>query len=382
MTNYPINKDLWYLNQNIKYLNHGSFGATPKVIMDKFFEFNIKLENNPMKFFLEDYPRLIHKSRLEISKYINAKANRVAFVENATTGVNAVLRSLQYKFSADWEILTTDHYYMAIKNALNYQNEVTGCKIKAVELPKLLESSEQIIDLLVANIGEKTKLLLIDHISSISGIIFPVKEIIEIFHQKGIPVLVDGAHAPGLLNLDIKELNPDWYVGNLHKWLFAPKGTAILYCSDEYVKDIHPASIANDYQKGFTAEFDWVGTRNICAWLTVPDCIKFHNEYFNYDYCRKLSLEVRDLFKKELNLSPLADKSLTGLMHSYYLPEKIGTSMKEMKELRSFFLNEHDIEIFINPFKERVVLRFSVQIYNYLEEYRELINSLKILIKN
>lgn len=380
MMNLLIDKSSWYLDKNIKYLNHGSFGASPKIIMERFFELNLQLEKNPMKFFLEDYPKLIHKSRLEIAKFLNSKPNRIAFVDNATTGVNAVLRSFQSKFNSDWEILTSDHYYLAVKNALNYQSEVTGCKIKAIEFPDYVESSEQIFELFVKNISDNTKLLLIDHISSISGILFPVKELIDAFHKKDIPVLVDGAHAPGFLNLDLKELQPDWYIGNLHKWLFAPKGTAILYCSDAFVREIHPSVIANDYQKGFTNEFDWVGTRNVCAWLTIPECIEFHNEYFKYEYCRNLALEVRELFINDLHLKPMSDSSVTGLMQSFYLPEKIGTTFQDLKDLRAYFLNEHNIEIFLNSFKDRVILRYSVQIYNTFDEYKSLIYALKGLL--
>ena len=251
---YPVSKNLFYLNKNLIYLNHGSFGATPRIILDKFFKLTLRMENNLMKFFIDDYPNLIKQARESISKILNSPTNNLAFIENATTGINSVLRSLQPEIDKNREILTFDHYYPAVNNTLKYIQSITNCKINVVELPQFIESNDQIIYLLKKNINPRTKLLVIDHISSISAITYPIKEIVELCHKYHIPVLIDGAHAPGYLELNLAKINPDWYTGNLHKWYFAPKGTAILYTTDKWLHKIHPLIISNDYSKGYNSE--------------------------------------------------------------------------------------------------------------------------------
>ena len=374
---YPIDKGLWYLDEKINYLNHGSFGATPRVIMKRFFELTAQVEKNPMQFYLDDYPVLMEKSRKEIADFLNAKPDKIAFVDNATTGVNAVLRSLQNVVNPDWEILTTNHYYPSVKNTLAYLSSMTGCKINVIELPDYVESDSQILELIKSCVTPNTKMMIIDHITSVSGIVFPINEIIKFCRENDILILIDGAHAPGFLELNLDELKPDWYTGNLHKWLFAPKSSAILYANEPVKYSIPPTVISNDYEKGFTKEFDWVGTRNLCAWLSTPECLMFHNEYFDWDYCRNLSLFARNLIISELGLKPMTDEKLTGLMQSFWLPESTGTTIEDVLDLRKRILTNHNIEVFMNPFKNRMVLRLSSQIYNHKDECIKLINALK-----
>ncbi|MFC2130817.1 aminotransferase class V-fold PLP-dependent enzyme [Bacteroidota bacterium] len=377
---YPIDKYLFFLDDKLKYLNHASFGATPKLVMERFLKLTQQVENNPMQFYLVDYPLLMAKSRIKIAEFLNSQKDNIAFVDNATTGVNTVLHSLQHQINSKWEILTVNHYYPAIKNTLKYLSNVTGCKIIAAELPDYTESKEQIIDIIKTAVSEKTKLMVIDHISSISAIIFPLKEIIDFCRNNNILILIDGAHAPGFLDLNLDELKPDWYTGNLHKWLFAPKGTAIFYASKPDKHDIHPVVISNNYQNGFTKEFDWTGTKNFCSWLTVPECIEFHQQYFDWDYCRQLSIYARNLIISKLGLKPLANESLTGLMHSFWLPESSGSTMEDVINLRKTLLEKYQIEIFMYPFNGRIVLRTSSQVYNHEEEYNILVKALKDIL--
>jgi len=378
--NYPTERSLWYLIDGLTYLNHGSFGATPKQIMQRFFQLNELVEENPMKFYLEIYPELIGNSRKSISEFLNSEPDKIAFVDNATTGVNSVLRSLQNKINSDWEILTTDHYYPAVKNTLNYISEMTGCKIVVAEVPDFVESSGQLFGILINAVTSQTKLLVIDHITSVSGIIFPVQEIIDYCKRNDILILIDGAHAPGFLNLNLGELNPDWFTGNLHKWLFTPKSVGILYVAKPENPEIHPTVISNDYDKGFTKEFDWVGTRNFCSWLTVPECIDFHRKYFDYDYCRELSIYSRELLIKDSGLHPMAHEKLTGLMQSFWLPESAGSKIEDVLALRQKLLSRYGIEVFLNPFKGRIVLRITSQIYNSENEYSMLVRALKEIL--
>ncbi len=367
---YPVNKNLFNLNDDIIYLNHASFGATPKIVLDEFFNLTLRMESNPMQFFIDDYHKLMENAKEKISSKFNIPLNNIAFLENATTGVNAVLRSLLPEIDNSWEILTFDHYYPAVSNTLKYISNITKCNIKVIELPEFVESQEQIIELLQKNINSKTKLLVIDHISSISAISYPIKQIITLFHNYNIPVLVDGAHAPGYIDLNILDINPDWYTANLHKWFFAPKGTAILYTSDNWLNKTHPVTISNDFGKGYNAEFDWTGTKNICSWLSAPKFLDFYDEFFNYEYCKNLADESRQLILKETKLQPMINTNLSGLMHSYYLPDKFEPNISDLKKLRLKLLKNYKIEIFINPFKSKLILRTSSQIYNHIDEYK------------
>jgi len=372
-----VEKSLWYLNEGLIYLNHGSFGATPKYVLQRFLQLCEQVDKNPMKFYLEDYPALLESSRNKIADFLKAEPKKIVFVDNATTGVNSVLRSLQPMMDRNWEILTANHYYPAVKNTLSYISSITGCKVVSVELPDFVESAEQLKNLIINGINEKTKLVVIDLISSISGMIYPVEDIIKQCREKGILTLIDGAHAPGSIDLNLEELKPDWYTGNLHKWLFAPKGTAVLYVREPDKYDIHPSVISNNFGKGFTEEFDWVGTKNFCSWLSVPEALDFYHEHFDYNYCRHLSLFGRKLLISELNLTPMVDESLTGLMQSFWLPEKAGSTIEDVLALRKKLLNEYNFEVFLNPFKERIVMRISAQIYNMEEQYEKLVSSLK-----
>ncbi len=375
---YPVDKELFYLDKNLIYLNHGSFGATPKAVLQRFIELTEQIDRNPMIFYLEDYPAMINESRKAISSFLNVNPDNLAFVDNATTGVNSVLFSLLKELNSESEILTASHYYPAVKNTLNYISTLTGCKIIVADLPDYVESDEQIKMIILSEITAKTKLLVIDHIKSISGIIIPIKEIIQHCKTKGILTLIDGAHAPGSVSLDLSELNADWYTGNLHKWLFAPKGTAILFSSETQKIPIHPTVISNDFGNGFTKEFDWVGTRNFCSWLTAPECLKFYKENFSYNYCRRLSLFARNLIIEELGLEPMSHENLTGLMQSFWLPLSVGNTIEDVIALRKKLINKYNIEVFMNPFKDRLVLRISSQIYNSEEDYSALLNALII----
>jgi isopenicillin-N epimerase len=377
---YPVNKNLFYLDDKLRYLNHGSFGATPKVVMGRFIELTKRVEDNPMEFYLVDYPKMMAESRYSVAEYFNSAEKNIVFVDNATSGVNTVFRSLQHKINKDWDILTFNHYYPAIKNSLHYIKNVTGCNIKVAEFPDIIESEEQIIEIIKSSFTDKTKLLVIDHVTSISAVIIPIKQLIKLCRENGIMILIDGAHSPGFIDVDLDKLKPDWYTGNLHKWIFAPKGTAIFYALETDKNDIHPTVISNNYGNGFTEEFDWVGTRNFCAWLTAPECINFHREFFNRDYCRKLSLYVRNLIISELDLQPLVNENMTGLMQSFWLPEIAGTTIKDVNELRKTLLEKYNIEIFLYPFKNRIIMRVSSQIYNSEDEYKVLLKALKEIL--
>jgi isopenicillin-N epimerase len=217
----------------------------------------------------------------------------------------------------------------------------------------------------------KTVLAVIDHVASVSGVIFPVAEIAKLCHANSIPVLVDGAHAPGMLDLDIPSLGVDWYVGNCHKWLCAPKGAAILWVRPDQQARLHPGVISHDFGKGFTAEFDKIGTRDQSAWLSVPEALRFHMEHGganlrkrNHDVVVAAAQALADRFETEMG----APAAMFGSMATVRLPPGLAPDRETADKLKNWLWQNHRAEIHIMPFAGALWLRLSVQAYNDLDE--------------
>src|SRR5882762_5328422 len=231
------------LESGTAFLNHGSFGAAPRSVLEAAESWRRRMEANPDLFLREILPGALRAGAAQVAQFIRAKPDDVVFIDNATAGMNAVLRALQ--FDANDEILATTHTYGAVRQAIRYVCDRTGARLVEAEvsLPVTGESS----------------------LVSPTGLIFPVAELAALARARGAQVLIDGAHGPGQLELDVPALGADWYVGNCHKWLFAPRSCAFLWCRDDSKRDLHPLAISHHYGEGFTAEFDWTGTRDFSA---------------------------------------------------------------------------------------------------------------------
>ena len=263
----------WMLDPSILYLNHGTVGATPRVVLAAATRWQRRMETNPDRFMREILPGALRRAAARLARFVGAAERDLAFVENATAGVNAVLRSLEFR--AGDEIVSTRHGYNAVRQAIRFVCERTGAKYVEVGIDLPLRDFDSLLGNLEKRINRKTRLLVIDHISSPTGLIFPVKVIAALARSRGVPVLVDGAHAPGQIALDVGTLGVDWYTGNCHKWLFAPKGCAFLWAHPRAQRGLHPLSISHFYKQGLAREFDWTGTRDFSAWLAIPEGISF-----------------------------------------------------------------------------------------------------------
>src|SRR2546429_2943677 len=261
------------LESGVAFLNHGSFGAAPRVVLEAAGRWRQRMEANPDLFLREILPGKLREAAAELARFIRARPDDVVFVDNATAGVNAVLRALEFR--ARDEILATTHTYGAVRQAIRYVCDRTGARpVEAdVSLPVTGESS--LVAAFSACVTSRTRLVVLDHISSPTGLIFPVAELAALARARGAQVLIDGAHGPGQLELDVPALGADWYVGNCHKWLFAPRSCAFLWCREDSKRELHPLAISHHYREGFTAEFDWTGTRGFSAWLAVVDALRF-----------------------------------------------------------------------------------------------------------
>ena len=267
-------RDEWLLDWRWLHVNHGSFGAAPRAVLEVQQEWRRRMEAEPNGFFFQVLPEALRSAAESLGAFIGADGRDIAFVENATTGCNAVLRSL--RLTAGDEVLVLSHGYPAVRNAARHIAERAEARVIEAEVPFPRPQPAAIIAGVGAALTRRTRIAVIDHITSPSALVLPLGEIVALCHSAGVPVLVDGAHAPGQIPLDLRAIGADWYVGNCHKWLCAPKGCGFLWAAPERQADLHPVTISHGYGKGFLAEFDWTGTADRSAVLCVAAAIDFH----------------------------------------------------------------------------------------------------------
>lgn len=259
------------LDPSLRHLNHGSFGACLREVLAAQDRVRARMEADPLRFFERDAPESIERARAAIAALLGADPAGTVFVRNATQAVNAVVQSLP--FSPGDEILTTDHAYSACRNALVHWGGRGGAKVVVARVPFPLASAAEITDAIVAAVGPRTRLAMIDHVTSPTGLVFPIAAIVRELEGRGVPVLVDGAHAVGMVPVDLGALGASWYTSNLHKWLCLPKGCAILHVREDRRAGLHPTSVSHGLGQGLHAEFDWTGTDDPSPWMVVPEAI-------------------------------------------------------------------------------------------------------------
>ncbi len=255
-------------------VNHGSYGATPRVVLAAQDAWRARMEAQPTRFFNGTILPALRAAAGALGGVMGAREADIGFAGNATEGVNGVLRSLV--FAPGDEIVALGHVYGAVRNTIRHVCSVSGARMVEVPVGFPRTDDAEVLAGLVAALGPRTKLAVLDHITSSSALLLPIAAMVAACHARGVKVLVDGAHAPGQVPLDLMALDADWYVGNCHKWLFAPKGSGFLWARKDRQDGIHPAVISHGYGQGFTAEFDWTGTRDPSAWLAVPAALAFH----------------------------------------------------------------------------------------------------------
>jgi len=381
----------WTLDPGIDFLNHGSFGACPRPVLEAQAELRARLERQPVQFLARDLEGLLDEARGALGRFVGADPDDLACVPNATTGVNTVLRSLPLQ-PGD-ELLTTNHAYNACQNALRLR-ESAGVKVVVATVPWPLSSPGQVIDAVLAAATARTKLALLDHVTSPTGLIFPLPELIGRLAARGIDTLVDGAHAPGMLPLDLRGLGAAYYTGNCHKWLCAPKGAAFLHVRRNRQQGIRPLTIshgANAPRKDrsrFRLELDWTGTDDPTAFLSVPEAIDFLGSLLPGGWPalmarnRSLALRGRQILCQALGVPAPAPESMLGSLASVPLPDFTGEPWSKgvwWHPLQRALLEEHRIEapVMIFPAHPRQLIRISAQAYNSEEQYARLASALR-----
>ena len=292
---------LFLLNKDVTYLNHGSFGACPKPIFESLINRQTQLENQPVQFLDQDSQELMLNSRNSLAKFIDCDPEGLVFFQNPTTAINEVVRSLS--LNRGDEVLSTDHEYGAMDKTWNFICNKTGSKhIKAtIQIP--MKDAQTFTDNFLSGVTKNTKIFFLSHMTSATGLYFPMEEICKFAKDNNILTIIDGAHIPGHFPLSINKLQPDIYVGACHKWLLCPKGVSFLYVRKEYQKNIDPLIISWGYDSEYPSNYSefqahhyWQGTRDISAFLTIPDAIQFRKDY-NWDI---VSQNVKKIFLKHV----------------------------------------------------------------------------------
>ena len=376
----------WLLNPDITFLNHGSFGACPLPVLAAQQRLRERIERQPLQFFGRDLEGLLDEARQQVAAFVGAEAEDLAFVPNATTGINTVLRSL--RFDPGDELLTTSQEYNACRNALNYVAERAELQIKVAQIPFPIAAAEQIIEAVLEAVSSRTRLALLDHVVSQTGLVFPIAQLVQALSQRGIETLIDGAHAPGMLPLNLRQLGATYYTGNFHKWVASPKGAAFLYVQPDRQSAIRPLIIshgANAVRRDrsrFHLEMDWVGTDDPTAYLCVPVAIQFLGSLLPGGWPElmqrnhHLTIAARRILCQALAIEPPCPDSLLGSMAVVPLPA--GPALP----LQDALLERYGIEVPVIPFPHPPdrLLRISAQLYNTSSQYEWLAQALILML--
>ena len=370
----------WLLEEGMTFLNHGSFGATPRCVLREQDRWRLRLERQPLRFMIDELRPGLRAAADQLATLLGAHGDDLAFVENATTGVNAVLRSLC--FDEGDEILTTSHVYGAVDKTIEFVCRRSGAVAVHAAIPFPIADPSEALDCIELAFTDRTRLLVVDHITSPTALILPVAELISRCRARNIPVLVDGAHGPGMIDLDLHQLGPDWYVGNCHKWLCAPKGCAFLWAnpaSERSRQDIHPTVISHFLDEDWPAEFDFTGTRDSSAWLAVGEAVRFHQSLGGAELRERnhaLALQGAELLRSSLDLPRLAPDSMLAAIVTLPWPGELRGGVEDAWARRRALWDAHRIEVAVFPFAERLFLRISAQAYNEIGDYQHLAEAL------
>ncbi len=362
-------RPLWGLAPGLRFLNHGGYGATPLSVLAEQARLRAEMERNPPRFLSRTLPGLLRDAAAALAGFVVTSPERLAFVTNATAGVNAVLRSLA--FAAGDEILHTDHVYNAVRQTLHHVSRQTGARLVEAVIGMPVSGAEPILEAIAAACTPHTRLLVIDHVASASAITFPVAEIAALCRTRGMLLLVDGAHAPGLLDLDVDAIDADWYVGNCHKWLCAPKGAGFIAVSARATPEIHPPVLSHAYGTGFVAEFDWTGTQDPTAFLAVPEALRVHAALGGAALRarnRALAASVAQPIADVLGTWLGGDPTLFHAMVTIALPVR-GASLATAREIQAWLYERHHMETVITSVAGQLFLRVSVAAYTTAQEY-------------
>ena len=369
--------DEWLFEKNLIFLNHGSFGAVPRAVLSAQTDWRIQLERQPVSFINEILGPALHTAADRLTHFVGAPPGSLVFVSNSTEGINAVSRSLDL-VPGD-EVLVTDQAYKGAINALYYDCQRAGAKLKIVRLPWPTVDEKQVLDAVDRGLSDRVRFAVLDHISSQNAVIMPIKKLVEMCCARGIRVLVDGAHAPGMIALDIADVGAAWYVGNGHKWLCAPKGCALLSVSGDNGSNLHPAVISTAHGEGFWEEFGWTGTRDPTSWLSVTAAIDFWQDlgvHAARAYMSDLANWAGDELVARWGTERGGPSELTAAMVTVRVPGNRSADNDTARHLHEHLLRDHQIEVPVFPIQGALWVGVSTQVYNCESDVAHLASAL------
>jgi isopenicillin-N epimerase len=393
--------DAWALRPDLVFLNHGSFGACPRAVLAVQADLRTELEANPVAFLGRALEARLDQARARLADFLGSDPADLAFVPNATAGVASVLRSL--RFAPGDEVVTTDHEYNAALNMARFAAARDGARVVVARIPLPTTGPDEVAQRILGVVGPRTRLVLVSHVTSPTALIFPVERLVATLEGRGIPVLVDGAHGPGMLPLDLSALGASFYAGNLHKWVCAPKGAAFLHVRRDRQAAIRPLAIshgANDPRPGrttFRKEFDWTGTADPTPFLAVPAAIDAVGGMVAggwatvMDRNRDLAARARRTLAAVGGAPVLAPETMLGSMAAIELPPDRSFSARgpaDPDPLQARLLETAAIEVPIHAWprdpvpgeRRRRLLRVSAHLHNDVGEYGHLAEALRVLL--
>ena len=379
-------KDQFLLDPQIIFLNHGSFGACPRPVFDTYQAWQRKLEQQPVQFLGVELDEFLYQSRQELSKYLHASPADLVYIPNATHGVNIIARSLH--LAPGDEVLTTDHEYGACNFIWDFNCQQHGAIFRQHSIQLPVTSFDEIVDHFWQAVTPRTRVIFISHITSPTSLTMPVQAICQRARSAGIITIIDGAHAPGQIPLDLPSLQADFYTGNCHKWMMSPKGAGFLYARPEVQSLVEPLIVSWGYQSRVTSPreskfidfLQWIGTKDPSAALSVPAAIEFMNANHWEDVqvrCHRLLRSTMERVGELTSLAPLypLDSDLYYQMGTIPIPH-----VRDLNELKLRLYNEFKIEIPCIDWNDCHFLRLSVQGYNSEHDLEQFINALRKLL--
>lgn len=382
--NHQRLRELFLLRPDVVFLNHGSYGACPRSVLAAYQDWQLKLEQQPVEFLSRRFKDLMQWAREVLAEFVGSHPDEVVYVPNVTTGLNIVARSL--RLGPGDEVLGTDHEYGAIDRTWRFICARRGARYIRAQLPRPVQSKEQVADAIWAHVTTRTRVLFISHITAPTALILPVELLIPRARQAGILTVLDGAHSPGQMPLNLTDLGADFYVGNCHKWMCAPKGSAFLYAR----RDVHPLLTPLVVSWGweperpgpsrFIDEHEWQGTRDVAAFLAVPAAIKFLREY-NWtkvqQECHALARTARQGIEAMTGLPGLSPDSSAWYRQMVSVPLPVPDATVTQQSLYA----ECAVEVPITPWNGQALLRVSIQGYNTAEDVEALLAAVAQLLE-
>jgi isopenicillin-N epimerase len=396
-------RSLWAFDPELVFLNHGSFGAVPRELLDHAAERRREIERNPVEgVWRHGFPG-IRSAATVVADFLGSEPDRTGFVTNATAGINAMLQSLP--LDAGDEVLHLDQGYNAVWQTILLTARRRGIIPRRIELPLPLAGPDDAVAAIERSLSSRTRLLVLDQITSPTALVLPVERIVAMAASHGVDTIVDGAHAPGMVAAAAAPASAALaWTGNLHKWPCSLRGTAVVTAREDVAAIVKPAVISHHLDQSFAAEFDWQGTVDPTPWLLAPDAIAFMDRFGGWDAVRtrnrELTIEMHGRFVERFGVEPISplDGSMLGFMATIELPRSLqpehggpafsssnavpgpdGRPMIGMDDVQRRLLEEHRIEVPVVVHGGRRFVRFSVHVYNDVEDYERLADAVMTL---